>query len=708
MPPTLRPGRAAAQQNFAAPVRRPGDILPPRWTPLPSIKMGISRRNPHLMRPALKFQSGTPPPKKPEAPPKRSASSVRRQARRKRRRARRIRNAALLVLGGVALVGGLHLVLNSAFVRERLQAKVEKVLSERLGEVQVGSGTGVDWSFHVTFGPVRIAPVPGQGVVLEVERVRVRPLWAALLAGRLEPGVVELSTVTLRPGEHLDGLKALVERVEAKAHPAKSPEVPTAGGSVRVPRLELQDVQLDMTSSADGKPLELGTWNAQLEVTGGAGARVVELSVQRHGGGELRGVARVARDSPVQLEAWLTLMPLEPVVELLGHRAGLRATAGTLTGHLNGLLPPDFKRAEAKIEGHLDGLILEGKRLATEPVGPWRLSMAGNVDFERQTREVHLREAHIAFGENDSLRVGLEGVYEGRQGGPTFRAEAKVDRLRYQDAVDALPPQLSLGDEAPRIPGLLDARVRISGPLRDPERWTVEAKLDLAGLRAASKNVPFFLRGPFIYHPVDALGRTRELWVGPQNPSFVSIEELPRYVGRAVTTSEDAGFWYHPGFDFDELKESLIDAAEGSRVRGASTLTQQLAKNLFLSRERTYARKVREALFTLALEASLPKSRLLEIYLNIIEWGPNLYGIGEASRHYFGVPAHNLSVQQAVFLATIIPNPVKYHALFERGALTGSWERRTRDLISKMRGAGFISVSEAAEAEYAPLHFRRP
>ena len=194
----------------------------------------------------------------------------------------------------------------------------------------------------------------------------------------------------------------------------------------------------------------------------------------------------------------------------------------------------------------------------------------------------------------------------------------------------------------------------------------LDVKLDLAGLRAAAKATPFFLRGPFIYHPVDALGRTRELWVGPQNPSFVSIEELPRYVGRAVTTSEDAGFWYHPGFDFDELKESLIDAAEGSRVRGASTLTQQLAKNLFLSRERTYARKVREALVTLALEASLPKSRLLEIYLNIIEWGPNLYGIGEASRHYFGVPAHNLSVQQAVFLATIIPNPVKYHAMYER------------------------------------------
>jgi penicillin-binding protein 1A len=662
------------------------------------------------MRPALKFQSATPPPKQKAPVPPPSSSSVRRAARRKRRRQRRIRRLAFGGVGLLVMVAALHLALNSGFVRERLQAKVESALSERLGEVQVGSGTFVDWSLHVAFGPVRIAPVPGQGVVLEVERVRVRPQWTALLAGRLEPGVVELSTVTVRPGDKMEGLKALVERVQARAHPAKSPETPTGPppGGARVPRLEFQDVQVDMVSAADGKPLELGTWDAQLEVTGGSGARVVDVSVQRHGGGELRSVARLGRDGPVQLEAFLNVMPVEPVVELLGHRMGIRATSGTLSGHLTGLLPSDLRRGEAKMEGHLDGLILEGKRLSTEPVGPWRLSMNGIIDFERQTREVHLREGRIAFGENDSLRVGVEGVYEGRKGGPTFRVEAKVDQLRYQDALDALPPQLSLGDEAPRIPGLLDARVRISGPLRDPEKWTVEAKLDLAGLRAASKNVPFFLKGPFIYHPVDALGRTRELWVGPKNPSFVSYEELPRYVGRAITTSEDAGFWYHPGFDFDELKESLIDAAEGSRVRGASTLTQQLAKNLFLSRERTYARKVREALFTMALEASLPKSRLLEIYLNIIEWGPNLYGIGEASRHYFGVPARNLSIQQAVFLATIIPNPVKYHTLFERGALTGSWERKTRDLISKMRGAGFISVGEAAEAEYAPLHFRRP
>jgi len=290
---------------------------------------------------------------------------------------------------------------------------------------------------------------------------------------------------------------------------------------------------------------------------------------------------------------------------------------------------------------------------------------------------------------------------------PRFRAEARVDQLRYQDAIDALPPQFSLGNEAPRIPGLLDARVRVSGPVRDPEQWAVDVKLDLAGLRAASKATPFFLRGPFIYRPVDAAGHTREVWVGPQNPNFVPISDLPRFVSRAVTTSEDAGFWFHPGFDFDEMKESLIDAAEGSRVRGASTLTQQLAKNLFLSRERTFARKVREALFTVALEASLPKARLMEIYLNIIEWGPNIYGLGEASRHYFGVNPRNLTVQQAAFLATIIPNPVKYHCMYEKGRLSPAWQHKVRTLIRKLETNGIIDAGQAFQAEFTPVKFRR-
>jgi len=616
-----------------------------------------------------------------------------------------MQRAAVIGLALLSAVIVLHSILNSNAVRSRLRDRVEAALAARLGGVELGSHSEVDWSLRLSFGPVRISPEPGSPVVLEMERVRVRPRWSALLAGRLEPGLVQMRTVVVRPGTQLENLRALAARLKGKAPaPGKEPASPVSAS--RLPRIEVQDLRVELVSSQDGHPLDLGAWDAQVEVSGAASARVLEVLVQRDGGGEARSVVRWARDQPFQVEAGLEGMPLRPLIELLGQRVGVRATAGSVTGRMNGVLPADLKRGELEVSGRIDGLFLEGTRLASEPVGPWRLSGAGTVDWDRSNREVRLRDGHVGFGENDSLRVNVEGVYEGKRV-PRFRAEARVDQLRYQDAVDALPPQFSLGDEAPRIPGLLDARVRVSGPVRDPEQWVLDVKLDLAGLRAASKATPFFLRGPFIYRPVDAAGHTREIWVGPQNPNFVLISDLPRYVSRAVTTSEDAGFWFHPGFDFDEMKESLIDAAEGSRVRGASTLTQQLAKNLFLSRERTFARKVREALFTVALEASLPKARLMEIYLNIIEWGPGLNGLGEASRHYFGVNARNLSVQQAAFLATIIPNPVKYHAMYEKGRLWPGWQHKVKNLIRKLESNGIIDSGQAFQAEFTPVRFRR-
>ena len=100
----------------------------------------------------------------------------------------------------------------------------------------------------------------------------------------------------------------------------------------------------------------------------------------------------------------------------------------------------------------------------------------------------------------------------------------------------------------------------------------------------------------------------------------------------------------------------------GRLQRGGSTISQQLSKNLFLSRDRTLVRKVREALITVALEGTVPKARLLEIYLNLIEWGPSLHGIGPAARHYLGKDARALTPREACFLVTLVPSPVRSHA----------------------------------------------
>jgi monofunctional biosynthetic peptidoglycan transglycosylase len=127
---------------------------------------------------------------------------------------------------------------------------------------------------------------------------------------------------------------------------------------------------------------------------------------------------------------------------------------------------------------------------------------------------------------------------------------------------------------------------------------------------------------------------------------------------RAVLVAEDAAFWQHEGVDFEELQESIrVNWEQGRAVRGASTITQQLAKNLYLSPSRNPLRKLRELVIARRLEAALPKARIFEIYLNVIEWGDGIWGAEAAARSYFGIPASALNAEQAALLAGAIVNP---------------------------------------------------
>ncbi len=151
---------------------------------------------------------------------------------------------------------------------------------------------------------------------------------------------------------------------------------------------------------------------------------------------------------------------------------------------------------------------------------------------------------------------------------------------------------------------------------------------------------------------------------------WVGYDRIAWSLKRAVQVSEDGGFWGHDGIDYAELRLAIErDWAEGRSFRGASTLTQQLAKNLYLSPARTPMRKFRELMLTRRLEAELPKRRIFEIYLNVIEWGDGIFGAEAAARAYFGVSAADLSASQAALLAGAIINPRVYSPAHPNGRL---------------------------------------
>lgn len=141
--------------------------------------------------------------------------------------------------------------------------------------------------------------------------------------------------------------------------------------------------------------------------------------------------------------------------------------------------------------------------------------------------------------------------------------------------------------------------------------------------------------------------------------TVVPYEDLPRHVPRAVVAAEDARFWDHSGFDFQAMRDAGEEALEGGRMRGASTITQQLMKNLFGCTCRNPVRKVYDYALTPAAELILGKERILELYLNQVEWGPGVFGIEAAARHHYDVGARRLTRTQAAGLAALLPGPLR-------------------------------------------------
>ena len=164
---------------------------------------------------------------------------------------------------------------------------------------------------------------------------------------------------------------------------------------------------------------------------------------------------------------------------------------------------------------------------------------------------------------------------------------------------------------------------------------------------------------------------------------WVSYTRISQNLKRAVLVAEDDAFWQHEGIDMEQLKISIRnDIEKGKAIRGGSTITQQLAKNLYLSPSRDPVRKLRELIIARRMEAALSKARIFEIYLNVIEWGDGIWGVEAAARSYFGTSAAALSPEQAALLAGAIINPRVYSPAHPNARLL----RRQRIILSRMGG----------------------
>jgi hypothetical protein len=187
-----------------------------------------------------------------------------------------------------------------------------------------------------------------------------------------------------------------------------------------------------------------------------------------------------------------------------------------------------------------------------------------------------------------------------------------------------------------------------------------------------------------------------EIMSGPGSPNWVPIDAISPFMEAAVQVCEDGHFQYHHGFDFEAIQNSVKDnLAKGRFARGASTISMQLAKNLYLGKEKTLGRKLQEAVLTQLLEQELSKRELLELYLNVIEYAPGVYGIGPAAQHYFAKRASDLSLGQALYIASILPNPERQH-FDPDGKVSAAWTSYLQRLMRIAKKIGQISDEQLA------------
>ncbi|MBI3807557.1 MAG: monofunctional biosynthetic peptidoglycan transglycosylase [Nitrospirae bacterium] len=198
--------------------------------------------------------------------------------------------------------------------------------------------------------------------------------------------------------------------------------------------------------------------------------------------------------------------------------------------------------------------------------------------------------------------------------------------------------------------------------------WLLEMP-DVSALRATNPTVTALMEAR--QTQAEAKGRTIE-----RHWTWVPLSRISPYLRQAVVAAEDALFFTHEGFDWEGIKDAaLYNLEAGELKRGGSTITQQLAKNLYLSSERSLLRKAREALITRSLEHHLTKERILELYLNVAEWGQGVYGAEAAARHHFKKSSRDLTADEAAWLAASLPSPRRYDPIRKTTFLTRRHDR---------------------------------
>ncbi|MFM7216810.1 MAG: biosynthetic peptidoglycan transglycosylase [Bacteroidota bacterium] len=330
----------------------------------------------------------------------------------------------------------------------------------------------------------------------------------------------------------------------------------------------------------------------------------------------------------------------------------------------------DFSNGQLKIKGAMafSGLMVHHPRIASDSILIKSTSFDYSIVLGKQY--VELDSSSVARLDRMIMHPFLRME---RTDSKSYKAMLEIERMPADDFFSSLPSGMFGDVRSLRADGSLAFRMDFALDERRLDQVLFHCTMKKEGFRIRDFGSSALLRlnGEFIHEVYEKDRFVRAFPVGPSYPSYTPLAEVSGYFRNAVLTSEDGNFYFHNGFNEDAFRKSIADNYRaGKFVRGGSTITMQLVKNVFLTRKKTVARKVEEALMVWLIESGrlVSKDRMLEVYFNIIELGPGVYGIGEASKFYFDKRPKDLRLSESIFLANLLPRPKAFRYCFDSTA----------------------------------------
>jgi hypothetical protein len=375
------------------------------------------------------------------------------------------------------------------------------------------------------------------------------------------------------------------------------------------------------------------------------------------------------------------------------------------------------ERVGYRADFHLSGLTVGHPMIADDEVKNLALEGSVSGSFTRATRTLVVDHGQFKSAGLPFVVTGSWALPGGALPDGTRRAKHAIDGrllippIDCQKALTAIPKAFAPELQGYKLRGLFRSDIRLAIDWADIPATTLDGSVRIRDCKVHERpedSVEDFLE-PF-EHFVEV---EKDQWisfdVGPENPDYVPLVDVSPNLVKSLMTTEDGGFYKHKGFIVGEFQSALIKNLEAGDFKwGASSITMQLIKNIALYRKKTLSRKFQELFLTWDIENVLEKDRIMELYVNVIEFGPGLYGIGPASREYFNKHPRDLNLVEAAFFSSILPSPKDRYMQLCDGTLTKWTSGKIERILDKMRERDRVTEEEYQKALATPLLFERP